>query len=622
LSWRWLGWWLLLLCMPLCAKETLTIGVLAVRGEAKTSAQWQPLALYLNAAVPEYAVAVKALDLLHLREAVRQSQVDLVITEPAEYVRMTHESGLSSPLATLLTSYQGKPVRVLGGTILAQAGSGDWRSLADLSGKSVAVSSRDMFAGYQVQAYALRQAQVDVGPLVEVGMSQDAAVEALLTGKTQLAFVRSGLLESLVQEGRVDATQLKVVNPQRFPGYPFAVSTALYPEWPVVALSHLRDDTAARLAGALLSLPYDGAVAQQIGIKGFSVPADYEPVRALMRHMRFAPFDAEARVSLQEVWQEYRALIVVVMASVLAVLLLAIRSTLLSHKLRDLNDTLESRISQRTTELAKRNDDLAQTLNQLNLTRDELVESAKLAALGSMVAGLAHELNTPIGNGLTVASTLDGRTREFKKELDAGLRRSKLDAFVADAAQACDILLRSLGKAATLVTSFKQVAVDQTSAQRRKFSLMATLSEVILTQGPSLKQSGCQVCLPETVTDVELDSYPGPLGQVMTSLISNAMLHGYRDRQCGEIRVLVAPCKDAVRIDVVDDGVGIASSELPRIFEPFFTTQLGKGGSGLGLSIARNLVVGPLGGKINVVSNVGQGTAFTLTLPLVAPVAN
>ena len=613
----------LILCFmagPLLAGESLTVGVLAFRNEAQTAAQWKPLETYLNTTVPAFTFTVKAFNLKDLREAISRRQVDLVITQPAEYVRLTHENGLSAPLATLLNSDKGKPVRVFGGTIVARADAVNINSINDLKGKKAVIASKENFAAYQLQAYSLKKANIVLGSVVETGLSQDAAIDAVRQGKADVAFVRSGLVESMVREGKLDTGTIKIVNQQAFPGYPFAVSTALHPEWPVVALPHVREETAARVAGALLLLPHNSAIPQQIGIYGFSIPSDYESVRAVMRTMKIPPFDVESRVSLADVWDEYRALIVIALGAVIAIAMLAVKSTMLSGRFRDLNETLETRIFERTAELAHRNTDLAKTLDELNLTRDELVESAKLAALGSMVAGIAHELNTPIGNGLTVATTLEGRTNDFKKEMATGLRRSTLDAYVADAAFASDILVRSLDKAATLVSSFKQVAVDQTSSQRRKFMLHDTLAEVLMTMGPSLRRTGCQVLLTEPPDDFQLDSYPGPLGQVITNLITNSVLHGYEGRAPGEIRIVVSRGDDDhASIEVCDDGAGVPEGNLSRIFEPFFTTRLGKGGSGLGLSIARNIVVGTLGGKLSLKSTQGGGATFVVWIPQSAP---
>jgi signal transduction histidine kinase len=302
-------------------------------------------------------------------------------------------------------------------------------------------------------------------------------------------------------------------------------------------------------------------------------------------------------------------------------LLLAILAQLLW--LRSLNLNLEQRVAERTAELARRNAELARALDELQQTRDELVESAKLAALGSMVAGIAHELNTPIGNGLTVASTLAETSQAMRQSLEAGIKRSSLQAFLNDAVTAGDILQRNLERAATLIASFKQVAVDQTSSQRRKFQLHDTLAEVLLALSPSLKSSGCAVRLQEIDGDIQMDSYPGPLGQVLANLVNNCLTHGYADQPPGEVRIKVARQGEGqVSIDVADDGAGIAAEHQSRIFEPFFTTRLGKGGSGLGLSIVRNIVTATLGGRIEVISALGEGTTVRMTLPLQAPLAD
>ncbi|MBT9507416.1 AAA family ATPase [Rhodoferax sp.] len=276
--------------------------------------------------------------------------------------------------------------------------------------------------------------------------------------------------------------------------------------------------------------------------------------------------------------------------------------------------SLEQRVQQRTEKLE-------QALERLERTKDELVRSEKLAALGSLVAGVAHELNTPIGNGLTVASSLEFKTTRFVASMASGLTRSNLDQFVADTQFACDILVRNLSRAGELISSFKQVAVDQTSSQRRQFDLQEVASEIVLTLSPTIRHCGCAV-----VTDISpnltLDSYPGPLGQVLSNLISNAMIHGYSDGQGGLIEVQArAQGQQEVELQVRDHGRGVERVNLKRIFEPFYTTRLGQGGSGLGLHIVHNIVTGVLGGQIEVQSTPGEGTVFTLRLPLRAPQA-
>jgi signal transduction histidine kinase len=277
----------------------------------------------------------------------------------------------------------------------------------------------------------------------------------------------------------------------------------------------------------------------------------------------------------------------------------------------ELNTTLEARVTERTRELTL-------AMEQLTAAQDELVRTEKMSALGALVAGIAHELNTPIGNSLTVASTLQDHTNAFARDVTRGLTRTRLDEFVSSTAQGTGILMRSLHQAAELVSSFKQVAVDQTSLNRRKFKLRETVSEILLTLGPALRKTPHHVenDIPD---DITLDSYPGPLGQIVTNLVNNALLHAFEGRPSGIIRLGAALLGNGyVQMTVSDNGCGIPASHLAKVFDPFFTTKLGKGGSGLGLNIAYNLADTTLGGSIRVDSVQGQGARFTLNLPVYA----
>jgi C4-dicarboxylate-specific signal transduction histidine kinase len=291
-------------------------------------------------------------------------------------------------------------------------------------------------------------------------------------------------------------------------------------------------------------------------------------------------------------------------------------------ELRELNSTLEYRVEERTDELTRANEEMVQTLDTLQRTQDELLHSEKLAALGSMVAGIAHELNTPIGNSLMAASTLEDHTQALSKEVDGGnLRRKVLLEFVQYNQTASGILMRNLQRAAELITSFKQVAVDQTSAQRRRFQVSVLVSEILVSLYPTLKTSDVSIST-EIADEIWLDSYPGPLGQVLINLINNAVLHGFEESAQGQIRIAVTePSAERIQIEVADDGCGIPPENLSKVFDPFFTTKLGKGGSGLGLNLVHNIVTGPLGGTIRVISQPGQGTSFLIDLPRVVSTA-
>lgn len=298
----------------------------------------------------------------------------------------------------------------------------------------------------------------------------------------------------------------------------------------------------------------------------------------------------------------------------------------LSHELETMRGALEqnftqleNRVQERTAQLQAVNYTMKATLDQLQHTQRNLIQSEKLAALGALVAGIAHELNTPIGNGLTVATSLCDSCSEMKKQMQTGLTKSALEKFLRDMDEGSQLVNRNLEKASELVSSFKQVAVDRTSAQRRKFSLREILNETRLTVSPIFKRTPFIVDV-DVVEDVTLDGYPGPLGQVITNLLNNAVIHAFDGRDHGRVVLAVTKLADGVRLTVADDGVGIPEEHQAKIFDPFFTTKLGAGGNGLGMHIVHNIITGVLGGTIKLTSQVGEGACFTLFLPFVAPV--
>ncbi len=265
---------------------------------------------------------------------------------------------------------------------------------------------------------------------------------------------------------------------------------------------------------------------------------------------------------------------------------------------------------------------LQSDVTTLRRTAEVLARNERMASLGNLVAGIAHEINTPIGNALMVASAVGGRIAEFEESLAGGqLRRSALERFSANVRESADLLERNLVRAANLIQNFKQVAVDQTSDRRRVFDLATVLEEVRMTLVPRFKHSPHRFDLDAEV-GVSLDSYPGALGQIITNLIENALVHAFDERPAGRITLQAHRLDDGyAEIVCSDDGAGIPAEVRPRIFDPFFTTKLGKGGSGLGLSIVLNLVRDLLGGDMDVVSEPARGTRFVIKLPLKAPPA-
>lgn len=263
--------------------------------------------------------------------------------------------------------------------------------------------------------------------------------------------------------------------------------------------------------------------------------------------------------------------------------------------------------------------DNARAYQQLQDAQMQLVAQEKLAALGSLVAGVAHELNTPIGNSLLIATTMEMETQRFAQKIgEQNLRRSELENFIKMANESVALITRGLTNASDLVSSFKQVAVDRTNEKRRIFNLSQTGREIVATMmGPiNAGEHSIEIDIPDNIT---MDSYPGPLGQVISNLINNALLHAFDGKIGGNMTLSAKQeLSDRIEIKFQDDGKGIASHHLTRIFEPFFTTKMGKGGNGLGLNISYNIVTSILNGDISVESRPNAGTTFTLHLPVKA----
>jgi PAS domain S-box-containing protein len=290
------------------------------------------------------------------------------------------------------------------------------------------------------------------------------------------------------------------------------------------------------------------------------------------------------------------------------------------RELKDLNVSLESRVRERSAALERANADLSAALATLQHTQDELLAAEKMASLGSLVAGIAHELNTPIGNSLLASTALRDRVVEFERHVEAGaLRRSELMTHLDEVRMASELISGSLHKAAELISSFKQIAVDQTSDQRRSFDLLAAVQDTVATYMPRLRRAHCETVL-RIAPSLVFDSYPGGVYQILNNLINNALNHAFEDGKGGAITIRAeAVDQDIVELSFSDDGAGMADEVLRRVFDPFFTTKMGQGGTGLGMNIVYNLVTGVLGGRITIESTPEVGTTVRMLLPRTAP---
>ncbi|MDA3812074.1 MAG: hybrid sensor histidine kinase/response regulator [Spirochaetaceae bacterium] len=280
-----------------------------------------------------------------------------------------------------------------------------------------------------------------------------------------------------------------------------------------------------------------------------------------------------------------------------------------TRELFNLNKDLEKRVAERTSELES-------SIKVIKEAQAKLVQSEKMAALGGLVAGVAHEINTPVGVGITAASHMETATKDFEKLFEAEqMKKSDLQSFLSTTKEASRILLTNLTRAAQLIQGFKQVSVDQTAGGKRVINIKEYIDKILMSLHPKIKLTKhvikiiCQ-------DKLMVNTFPGALSQILTNLIMNSLSHAYEEDYVGTITITIEKKNNFLEIEYKDDGKGIGKEFISHVFDPFFTTKRASGGTGLGLNIVYNLVTQKLNGQISCSSTVGEGTAFNFTIEI------
>jgi len=271
---------------------------------------------------------------------------------------------------------------------------------------------------------------------------------------------------------------------------------------------------------------------------------------------------------------------------------------------------------QQQISLDKANKELKHSLKILKQTQDQLVQSEKMAALGELVAGVAHEINTPVGIGVTAASFLEAKTKEIKKIYQSGnIKKSELESYIQVLEEISNSILVNMERAAELISSFKQIAVDQSVEKSRKFKLKEYIDGVLLSIKPKFQNTkhSIKVTCP---SNIEIKSFPGAFYQILNNLILNTLFHGFKNMDKGKIDMVFKLKKNWLTFIYKDNGVGMPPDQCTKIFDPFFTTTRGQGGTGLGMSIVFNLVTQTLKGSIECETAQGKGIKFNIQIPV------
>lgn len=307
-------------------KNKLVIGILAFEPKPIVETRWQPIIAQLNSQLTDVELSLTPLNYEELHLAVARRELDFVFTNSANYVELAHSQGLSSPLVSLITQHKNTPLRGFAGVIAVKADRTDILELGDLKDRLIATPKAGSFGGYMMQAFEL--IQHDVQPhqyqTLETDMPHDKAVFAVINNQADAAFIRTGVLESMLERGLIQNDQVRVLNTQTLPGFPFLLSTRIYPEWPLAAMPHVDMQHAGQVAGAFLALAYNSPMLNQSNMYGFSIPADYEPVRELMRTLKIRPYHIQTEISWHDIWSAHQIEILSFSAAILLILLMSI----------------------------------------------------------------------------------------------------------------------------------------------------------------------------------------------------------------------------------------------------------------------------------------------------------
>lgn len=582
------------------AEPPIRVGVLAYRGGDHANAAWEPTVRYLAERFPDRGAEMVPLDLAGMDAAVQARTVDFVLTNTGNYVELEARHGVTR-IATLHSSRAGASGGAIGSALIVRADRTDIHGLDDLNGRSVTASDPDAFGGFQIAWGEMLTAGVDpyrnLRKLGFTGFPVDEVVFAVRDGAADVGVLRACVLEELAAEGRVDPAQFRVLAPKTVPGFDCALSTKLYPDWPLTRLASTPEELAKAVVVALFQMPADHPAATVGGYEGWTVPLDYQSVHALFQSLRIGPYRYLRDVSIIDVARQHWEWLAV---GAMALLWWAV------HSLR-----VEHLIKVRTAELRTANRDLVREIAERRRAEEtarerqnEMDHVARLSILGELASNMAHELNQPLG---AIANYARGCTR-------------RLETGTGDPAQLVEItraIAEQAERAGQIISHIRNFVRKRVSQQEPTDVNDAIRTAVSLCRGQvhngnaaiALKLAGD---LPPVMADrVQIE-------QVVLNLVKNA-LDAMQDagvRADGSPRtVTVRSGRDRegrVEVEVADRGHGISEEARARLFNPFFTTK--SGGMGLGLSICRTIVE-THGGHLGATDNPGGGVVMRFTLP-------
>lgn len=575
---------LLVLCLSMLSNAIggdVVIGVFAYQGERAAASDWSPVIRYLNKALPTHHFRLDHYDAGGLRQAIAENRVDLVITNPGYYVTMETEFGISR-IATLDTE-DSDPARALGSVVLARADQSALRELADLAGKRVAAVAPEAFGGYLVAAREMLSQGVDpesdLKEIRFVGLPMSRIVEAVQAGEVDAGIVRTCLPELMASQGKIRLEDFRILSAHPVPDLPCAVSTRLYPNWPIAVTRQTDAALAKAVARALLAMPESAGMS-------WAVPADYQPVHELFRELRTGPYSYLREITpeglVRRFWPWLLGLLTVLIGWIV-------------HTVR-----VEQQVHRRTTELRESLAARDQAEAKMRESQEQMEHLSRLSVLGELSGNLAHEINQPLTTIGTYARTVLRRQESGNLTPEAIIEASTEIAREAERAGGIVQRIRHFAKKREATREAIKLADIAEEARRLIVGMLARAPEVVIENRLT---SSCQVL-----------ADGAQIQQVLLNLIKNA-IDANRDlpTERQNLHILIEPMDSRVAVHVIDQGVGLSAEQLPHLFEPFFTTK--PDGLGLGLPICKTIIEAH-GGRLWAEPNQDSpGMRFSFSLP-------
>lgn len=634
-------------------RQILKIAVMAIRGAETAVEKWQPTADYLTAHVPGYRFVIEPFDFVGIRAAMANGTVDFVLTNPGMYVEFESRYGVRR-ITTLKNLRLGKPYTEFGAVLFKRTDRGDIQDVRDLKGKRFTTVDESAFGGWQMAWRQLLELGVDpyrdFDALYSAG-THDKVVYEVLEGRADAGNVRTDTLERMDQEGKIKIDDLTPIyrNTEYGERFPFWLSTRLYPEWPFAILPDTPQKLAERVAIALMSIPPDSEAARVGRYEGWTVPGNYETVHDTLRMLRVIPYEDYGKITWQAALQQYWKLIVGVLMSLLLLAVAVLRFNLLNRRLSATQERLQEELTERrraesllreagsaledkNRQLESTNNELGQTLEQVQQMQQQIVVQEKMASLGALTAGIAHEIKNPLNfivNFSELSSELAGELFEefagLGDTIDAETR-GLIEEILADLKSNAEKINGHGKRADSIVRNMLEHSRGK-SGELRPTDINALLEEYLnlAYHGMRARDSSFNITIERDYdpTVGEINVVPQDLSRVFLNLVNNGCYAVHERQQRGgddayapTLGVSTRRGDGRVQIRIRDNGTGIPAKIREQVFQPFFTTKPTGSGTGLGLSMSYDIITQEHGGRIEIDSEEGVFTEFLIDLPI------